>query len=140
MNRFGAAGVTSLVVLLLLCGCGRSGPVRYRVVGTVKWEDESVPKGDMIFQPVDVRARAEGAKIVDGKFMVYLPPGKMRVKIVASRERPGGVDKAMNSPLLDHYIPAEFNDQSTLERDVQPNDENNFEFDLHPSPPRTRGT
>ena len=53
------------------------------------------------------------------------------MKIFASRERPGGVDPAMNLPVLDHYIPPEYNDYSKpLEFQVQPNDENKVEFDL----------
>jgi hypothetical protein len=37
--------------LLLLCGCGKQGPQRYDVSGTVTFQGKPVPAGQVIFDP-----------------------------------------------------------------------------------------
>ncbi len=122
----------SLLVVLSLAGCGRPGPSQYLVTGTVKWQGEPVEKGDIIFDPVERETRAEATKIVGGNYSLRIGAGKMKVRIFASRELPGKVSKDMNAPLLEHYIPPEFNRQTTLEAEVLPRDDNQVSFDLPP--------
>ena len=74
---FSAAWLLGLT-LLTLCGCGQKGPRRYTVVGTVKWQDQLIEKGDAILEPLEATVAAEGTKIVDGHFTIRLPAGKMR--------------------------------------------------------------
>ena len=122
----------SLLVVLSLAGCGRPGPTQFLVTGTVKWQGEPVEKGDIIFDPVERKTRAEATKIVGGNYSLRIGAGKMKVRIFASRELPGKVSKDMNAPVLEHYIPPEFNRQTTLEAEVLPRDDNQFSFDLPP--------
>ena len=95
------------------------------MTGTVKWQGEPVEKGNIIFDPLDRETRPEGAKIIDGKYELRIGAGKMKVQIFASREIPGKIDKDMNNPVLEHYIPPEFNRRTTLEAEVLPQDDNN---------------
>jgi hypothetical protein len=120
------------VLILATTGCGKPGPARYKVVGTVKWMGEPVEKGNIIFNPLERETRPEGAKIVDGKYTLRIGAGKTKVQVFASREVPGKIDRDMNAPVLEHYIPPEFNRQTTLEAEVQPRDDNDVSFDLKP--------
>jgi hypothetical protein len=120
------------LLLLSAAGCGRPGPARYKVAGTVQWKGEPVEKGDIIFEPLEAETHPAAAKIVGGKYELRLGAGKMKVQIFASRELPGKINKDMNAPVLEHYIPPQFNRQTTLEAEVMPNDDNKLSFDLKP--------
>lgn len=61
----------AITALLLLAGCGDSGPARYRYSGKVTFDGRPVPFGDIVFQP-DVQAGSTGpsgyAKITNGTY------------------------------------------------------------------------
>lgn len=123
--------IGALMLLLLavsVIGCGKAGPKKYRVAGEVTWEGEPLPDGDILFEPVGGGIPDHG-KIVAGKFDLQARPGAKKVKITATRAA-GKVDPSMGmAPQID-YIPHRYNAQTKLEADVQPNDENHFDFPL----------
>jgi len=118
------------IVLLTALGCGKAGPKIYQVNGTVRWKGQSVEQGDVVLVPLDRHARAEGCKLVDGKFSVRCEAGKKKIEIYARRLVPGKQDPVMGGPLYEPLIPPEFNAQTKLEAEVQPHDENVMDFVL----------
>jgi hypothetical protein len=125
--------LTLIVFVLSVAGCGKRGPALYKVVGTVQWKGEPVEQGNIIFEPFDRETHPQAAKIVGGKYQLRIGAGKMKVQIFASREQPGKINPDMNTPVLEHYIPPEYNRRTTLEAEVLPQDDNNISFDLPPA-------
>lgn len=66
-----AAAIATVVVGLSLTGCGKDGPPRVDVWGTVNWKGQPVPRGVILFGP-DVSKENRGpqgfALILDGRF------------------------------------------------------------------------
>lgn len=125
-----------LVVLTLgavtLIGCGGGGPVT--ISGKVTYDGQPIEQGVISFQDVQgVAGPAEGA-ITNGAYKVTdVPRGKKNVKITASKKvgsRPAYAGDP-NSPMIDEtvpYIPAKYNDQTTLSYDAQANGAQNFDL------------
>lgn len=129
------------LVALILCvagacvlsGCGQdASPETITVSGTVVLDDTPVARGQIIFSDPSRQARSSGGDIVDGKFTFDASPGNKRVEIIAMREVPGKMDKSNpgeERPLMEQYIPAKYNADSTLTADVSPGSAP-FEFKL----------
>jgi hypothetical protein len=113
--------------LALTAGCGGGGAAQRKVTGTVKWKGEPVAEGTINFIPPDHPGQAVSAKIVNGKFEINLAPGPKRVEVFASRAI-GEADPTMGQAPRVSYIPAEYNSQSKLTRDIA--GDNRFDFDL----------
>ena len=131
--RRGAGPRSALGLLLaafgpVLPGCGGE-PKTYPVSGTVTWNGEPLPAGDVYFRPADPGGGTEAGKVVAGRFRFRARPGKKRVEIRASRLVPGR-KTPMGSPLRLEYIPPRYNDQSTLSAEVSPGGGNEYEFKL----------
>jgi hypothetical protein len=66
-----AVVAAALCCLSVLVGCGRSGPVRFDVRGTVRFNGEPLPRGTIRFEP-DASKGNRGpvgiASIVDGEY------------------------------------------------------------------------
>jgi hypothetical protein len=113
---------------------------------------EPVKEGAITFIPTDgSRGAGAGAAIEDGKYHVPrargATPGKNRVELRAFRTTGRKMKDPTGRPgaLTDERVaafPPEFNDQSTLTRDVQPGS-NTFNFDVTVpapgKPPSQRG-
>jgi hypothetical protein len=60
-----------VLAVAFAAGCGESGPKRYRVSGTVTFNGQSVPSGEIVFTP-DTAQQNSGpqgtAQIKDGKY------------------------------------------------------------------------
>lgn len=125
------------VGLAFLAGCGMEQ--RLPVSGSVQFEGEPVEVGQITFQASsqysgDIRA----CDIFNGRFELAeaegLPPGVYRVQITAVRERDGDAHAVglagLPPELPEQYIPAKYNDQTTLEVEVTPDTPNHFEFEL----------
>lgn len=117
-----------LLLVSLAAGCGPAGPKLLSVSGTVTFNGAPVNEGYISFEPLDGKSASGGGPIVAGKFQGQTSAGKNRVRISATREA-GPVDPVMGQAPRVPYIPAQYNDQSTLEIDVQPN-KTTFPFDL----------
>jgi hypothetical protein len=115
--------------LVMLAGCGPSGPKTFEVSGTVTWEGNPVPEGDIVFLPVDGKVSPDAGKIHDGRFQFRAKAGKKRVEIHASRDN-GVVDPVMKTTGREPYIPQEYNAKSILEVEVEDKGLNHFTFHL----------
>jgi hypothetical protein len=119
------------VLFALACtGCGDPGPKRYPVTGEVTWQGQPVAEGSVVFTPVD-KGVTDAGKIVAGKFEARVTAGKKKVEITATRKT-GPVDPSMGMARRESYIPAKYNRQTTLEKEVTSAGENHFKFDLVP--------
>lgn len=136
----------SLVLLMFvvggaaLSGCqGSSAPPRFDVFGSVLYDGQMIPEGDIVFLPENGKGRPDGGKIVDGKFQISVTAGKKRVEVRASRENPDKlVDSMMEPgkkvPSREDYIPDRYNTNSELKLEVA-SGENAIDFELVASVP-----
>jgi hypothetical protein len=120
-----------LFVAAMTVGCGRSGDT-YLVTGTVTLDSQPIKKGEILFVPEDRRLGPEAGSIVDGKYQCRVKAGKQKVQITASREVPGSMGQGFRGgPLLEESVAPEYNTETTLSVDVEPNDDNEFSFEVH---------
>jgi hypothetical protein len=115
------------VVPGLLTGCGSSE--FETVTGTVTFDGQPLPDGDIIFQPSDPKHGPDAGKIIDGKFTLPVRPGSKKVVIRAARLVPGKKGP-MGEDAHEDYIPGKYNDDTTLTADVKPGSKNDFSFPL----------
>jgi hypothetical protein len=115
--------------LVLLMGCGPSGPKKYVVTGSVTIDDQPLPQGDIVFMPADGQGIPAAAKIQNGQYRVEVLPGKKKVEITATREE-GAVDPAMGMVPKRQYIAAKYNTETELEADVQAASGQTFHFQV----------
>ena len=116
MNKLCVGALLLLATALMGCGPGGSGELP--VEGNVTFQDKAVDNGEIVFTPADGQTASIAAKITAGKYACQLPPGKSQVRITAYREVPGQFDNSnpgQPSPLIEMYIPDEYNAKSTLE-------------------------
>jgi hypothetical protein len=117
MIRSFAGCLLSACLAAALIGCGGSGPKMHDVSGTVTFDDQPLPEGDIMFVPDDKSVGPEAGKIKDGKYSIKVREGKNKVEIRATREVPGKKGP-MGEPAIEGYIPAQYNLKTTLEADV----------------------
>jgi hypothetical protein len=129
--------VLAALLPTIVAGCGDSGPRRYPVSGTITFDDKPLPDGEVIFFPADGSAQPDAGKIADGKFSFRSLPGKKRVEIRADRLSKtktipvdGGGGKAKWIPAREVYIPPQYNTESKLFVEVQPDGPRDFDFQL----------
>ena len=116
------------LAMAFVTGCAE--PTHYKVVGEVTWQGQPVEDGQVVFLPEDGTLHPTAAKIVNGRYEVLAPPGRMKVEIHGQKDM--GYNAAMHQNTKAPYIPAEYNAQTTLTFDVQRNDENRADFHLPP--------
>ena len=114
---------------LLLAGCSHQ-PRLYEVTGSVTFDGQPIPEGDLLFVTPDGTRGPDPAKITGGKYELKTTAGKKRVEISASKIRPGGARGAGGEPVAEEYVPARYNIQSELTADVQAKAKNTFDFEL----------
>ena len=119
---FGAA-------LVILSGCGPSGPAFYEVAGTVTWNGAPLPQGDIIFESADGTATPSAGKVVDGTYKFKATAGKKLVRIMAMRDT-GKFDPTMGTMIREMYLPERYNHESKLDADVKAEGDNRFNFTL----------
>jgi len=106
-------------------GCGRSGPDRVVVTGTVKYNGTPIESGKIRFIPTKgTMAPMSGSVISNGQYRVDakggVPVGTHRIEIVGHRVDPrfadAAVDPGVESELpKEQYIPKKYNENSELE-------------------------
>ncbi len=128
---------TGLVAAMMIIGCGGvdDAPPTVSISGEVTFNGEPLPSGEIIFRPSDKGSRSDAAQIKDGKYTIEkCTLGAKRVEITAMREdKSAGVqtlETGESGPALQQYIPAEYNDKSTLTADVKEEDGQTFNFPL----------
>jgi len=115
--------------LLITAGCEPAGPKDYPVSGTVTWNGQPLPEGDVLFTAAQGIETPDPGKVVDGKFTFRAKEGQKKVEIRATREE-GAPDSVMGAPMRRQYLPARYNDATTLTAEVTPAGPNEFRFEL----------
>jgi len=115
---------------LLTSGCGPRD-TRVECSGTVTYAGEPVEEGSISFVPLAGGSRSEGAVITAGRYTARVQPGRHRVEIRGSRPLATKViNSDMPGGIREDYIPAEFNDASTLEAEIPATGPHPLSFDL----------
>jgi len=110
--------VALLAALFATAGCdSEKGPKKIAVSGTVKFDGQPMPDGDIMFTPDDKSVGPEGGKIKDGKYSFKVREGKNKVQIFATREVPGKKGP-MGEQAVEQYVPEKYNNQTTLSAEV----------------------
>ncbi|WP_298860489.1 hypothetical protein [uncultured Gimesia sp.] len=129
--------ITFVCTVMILTGCGgaNDGPATFPVSGKVTWDGKPVVEGNIIFRDAEEKTASAAGKIEDGEFSFRAIAGKKTVVITATREVPGktavgGAPDEPAVPAIEQYIPADYNEKSTLEAVVSDSGSNEFEFDL----------
>jgi hypothetical protein len=126
-----------LPALALVAGCGRSGPQRYEVRGSVSFAGEKIADGAIALTPIgDTKGPRVGANIQQGQYHINRDggpvAGRHRVEITSVRKT--GRQIRMGKDLVDqtdNFIPAKYSGEtSELIADIQPRGKNVFDFDL----------
>ena len=122
--------------LVLLLGCGPSGPETYIATGSVTFDGEPVTEGEIIFRAADGATGSWETRIIDGSYTLETSPGTKRVEITARRQVEGTPAAASGEPAMsfESYIPEKYNDKSELTAEVTPSGPNTFDFTLTPAP------
>jgi hypothetical protein len=126
-----------LLAGLLLAGCGRSGPQRYDVSGSVSFAGEKISEGAIAFTPIgETKGPRVGGNIQQGQYHIDRSggpvAGRHRVEVTCIRKT--GRQIKMGTQIVDqtdNFIPPEYSgDTSELTADIQPSGKNIFDFDL----------
>jgi len=127
--------------LACLAGCGEQGPQRAAVNGSVSFDGNLIPDGQIAFIPTaETKGPSAAGIIKDGKYAIEVSKGsaigKHRVEIRAERKT-GRIYSAEDTERnmgavedFEPYIPVKYNRESTLTVDISPGDNNDVDFDL----------
>jgi hypothetical protein len=124
-----------------LSGCGRNGLDKVVVSGQVAYRGEPVNNGEILFYPSgDTKGPVSGASIKDGHYEAVgkggVPVGTHRVVVrgfrAAARSAKAAATAAkigIEGGVREQYLPAKYNDQTTLEVTVN-SDQVTHDFQL----------
>jgi hypothetical protein len=118
-----------VAVLLVIIGCGRDGPPRAVVVGTVTYEGQPLEDGQIRFTPTKgSTGPLASAKIVNGQYRADhhggVPVATQRVEILGYRPDPRYKGQEKNVPPMFspsewppniQFLPEKYNTKSVLE-------------------------
>src|SRR5438132_8085137 len=140
LQRGWLAAMLVLGLLSTSVGCGDG---KVRVHGTVTFDGKPVNRGVISFDPADGKGSNTGGEIANGRFdlsgKALAAPGKKIVRIRAFRPSGRRIESGPPAPpgtLVDEieaYIPAHYNDNSTLIREIVAGKTNELNLDLLPS-------
>lgn len=128
-----ALAMVLLSYLLVLPGCGETGPVKHPVSGSVTFDKDPLPEGDILFTPVADSEPPEGGKIKEGRFQLRVREGSYKVAITASKlmPLPPGETGAMGEKEMPRsYIPERYNTKTELTAEVTRSGTPQLKFDL----------
>jgi hypothetical protein len=121
------SSTTLLLVSAMVAGCDQRGPTIAPVSGRVTLDGQPLVNADVSFQPDGSQRASSGRTDVDGRYQLMFKRGQPgaivgehTVRIWVSREI------VSNPP----HIPARYDTQSELRREVKPDEDNVFNFDL----------
>jgi len=125
-----------ILTLSLLTGCGKTsdGPALETVMGSVTLDGEPLPDASILFKDPARKNKSYFASVKAGAYTTEMQVGQWTVEITARRRsKDKMVDNAEGTGkelAMEQYLPAEYNEKSTLEINVTPDGENQFQFDL----------
>jgi len=124
--------LTAALLLFIPSGCGRDGPERVIVSGTVTYQGQPLEEGRIRFVPnKETKAPISGGFVRDGKYAVDskggVPVGTHKISIEAHRVDPNykgptnpPPDDIENRPPIQQYLPAKYNALTELEITIEP--------------------
>jgi hypothetical protein len=120
LAKYKLATVCLLVATAVFAGCGGGGLCD--IHGTVTFNGQPVKKGAIKFLPPDGKGPTAAAIIADGAYATKVAAGSKLVKIEGfnvkgTRNYPGS---SVPCDILEQYLPARYNTQSELTRDITP--------------------
>jgi hypothetical protein len=129
-SAFSTKGLLLLATLAASCGCGssNSGVEKVVITGTVTYDGTPIPNGEVRFYPIEgTKGAVSGGPIRDGAYTAQgkggVPVGKHRVEIQGFRAAKGS-ESLPEGGSAEQYLPAQFNENSTLTAEVTPDTEN----------------
>jgi len=145
-RRCAAWGILSFPAIVMLCGCGSSGPQRAAVEGAVSLNGQPLAAGMVTFVPMGDPKKPSGpsvpARVKNGVFKLsaYEGPvvGQNRILIEATDYLGFPVDDEQafaknvmeKGPLPKQPVPEIYNTKSTLKEEVKAGGPNKYEFKL----------
>lgn len=94
-------------VLAMTIGCGTRGTPLCVVTGTVTLDGAPIEHGQLTFRPSDPHAAPRAATVLDGRYRVELPAGKMIVEVSSSRPAAGSPTRDMG-PGYEEVVPSRY--------------------------------
>jgi hypothetical protein len=133
--------IAALLATSLALGCGREGPERVAVQGTVTVDGQPLKSGFITFTPMEgTEGPKASAEIAEGKFELDRDRGpmigKLRVEVRAEQDLgialddPEEFDAKAPRVLPRNPIPPQYNDRSTLVCETSADRPNKFQFDV----------
>jgi hypothetical protein len=129
--------ICGIVTLAMLAGCGRSGPELAPVGGRVTLDGQPIYGAQLRFQPEGSGSPSYGSTDREGQFELAYKRGQKgaligwhTVHIEMNREVVGPTGETTKRP---KSLPARYNTQSELRREVMPDAENEIDFELESS-------
>lgn len=126
--------VLLLALVLGLAGCAGDGLVE--VKGRVTLDGAPIEKGTIGFLPVGGEGPTAETPIIAGDYTVRVAPGKKTVRIFGY-EKIGEYRVTPEGPMIDdlkQFVPPQFNEQSTLEREIAADLNEPLPFELSTKP------
>lgn len=129
-----------LLFVAVVSGCGGpAGPAMVPVSGAVQYDGQPVAEGSVTFVAPDGSSVPNVLTITDGRYVGRVVAGQKRLEVrgmrraklaAASAGGPGTED----GTALRNYIPAAYNDRSTLVREITPPGPLVIDLDLDAAP------
>ena len=131
---FFSLSVIAIATFITGCSSNESGPKLLQVTGTVTLDGQPIPEANILFKDPNGENKSYFASVKEGSFSTKIEAGKRIAIISANRQsKDKMVDNAEGTgkePAMEQYLPAKYNEKSTLEIEVKPDSENQFPFDL----------
>jgi len=104
----------------------------YDVQGTVTYDGQPLPTGEISLVPEEKGIAPDGANIENGKFSMKAKAGKKLVVIRASRVMTNPpLGSEVNNPPREDYLPTRYNSKTTLKAEIGTNSKNDLTFELN---------
>lgn len=133
-------GGTLVLLIAFVSGCGGpAGPVMVPVSGAVQYDGQPVAEGSVTFVAPDGGSVPNVLTITDGRYGGRVVAGEKRLEVRAMRRAKvpaaaAGGPGSEDGTTLENYIPAAFNDQSMLLREITPPGPLVIDLDLTAAP------
>ncbi|MFQ3592433.1 MAG: hypothetical protein SNJ82_04480 [Gemmataceae bacterium] len=122
-----------LGVTLLGCGEGKKTPPRVKVSGNVKYDGKAIQSGKIVFESMTPGEIPDPLTITAGLYEGEVAAGKKKVRIYGfkagkpyPKDTPGG--EGVN--VQENFVPAKYNAETELAKDVSAPGPHSFDFDL----------